>query len=261
MTREIQTAAAEGSRDYAVRKTERLGSQPEAVRMAFRAGETTVFADLRTGRSDLWQVRDSLSRGVSRVQTQLAYLDRASSIVERIAELGQQANAPGLSDADRQGLEQKFRGLLEELATIAGQQWEGEPLFGGRALPLMLDGESPARVWEAPALDESLYGNLRVAGMTDPAGRHAILHEAQRALEVLGRDRARLQDALAQFASAAERVAVREANRSAAVVGISAAEDAAEAVAFLKNRILVRGHEILQAQTNPSAENVLRLLA
>jgi len=213
--------------------------------------------------------------GISLAQTAEGALGQISNIVQRIRELAVQSANGTVTDADRLGLDNESRALLDQVDTIAtGTDFNGVTLLDGSAASVTIQtGTNAADTVDIALVDAQAatlnIGKAAVQGAA-PAATEIDLANAANASAALTKLDTALNDiaaARASLGAGQNRLQVTVENISSTVTNLSEArsriEDvdfSAETTSLAKAQILSQASTAMIAQANQAQQGVLSLI-
>ena len=212
--------------------------------------------------------------GISLAQTAEGALGQISNIIQRIRELAVQSANGTVTNADRLGLDNESRALLDQIDTIATTtNFNGVSLLDGSAPSVSIQTGINASDTVAVTLGDSRSVTLMIKKATTQgtAGTSEIdlanATNASSALATLSTALAAVASARASLGASQNRLSVTVDNIASTVTNLTEArsriEDvdfSAETTTLAKAQILNQASTAMIAQANQSQQNVLSLL-
>tara|TARA_B110001454_G_scaffold22023_1_gene21455 strand:- start:1450 stop:2298 length:849 start_codon:yes stop_codon:yes gene_type:complete len=212
--------------------------------------------------------------GISLSQTAEGALGQISNIIQRIRELAVQSANGTVTNADRLGLDNESRALLDQIDTIATTtNFNGVSLLDGSAASVSIQTGINASDTVAITLADATTGTLNVAKAaaqgTAAAGEIdlATAANASNALATLSTALAAVASARASLGASQNRLAVTVDNIASTVTNLTEArsriEDvdfSAETTTLAKAQILNQASTAMIAQANQAQQGVLKLI-
>jgi flagellin len=222
------------------RSLNRLSSGSKIVAPSDDAGGLAVSMKLSAAAKRQGAQIAVLGNQVSSLQTQDGALKVAGRVLERMSELTALAADPtkGTDDTANYGVE--FDALKTQLTSIAGETFNGQPLFssGGADLDAAISG----------------------IGASDTATTSGIDTKVQTALKEVAKLRSANGASQSNIGFQAELLTVNKANLEAANSRIVDVDVADESTQLARYNILVQSGTAMLAQANQSAQVALKLL-
>ena len=213
--------------------------------------------------------------GVSLAQTAEGALGQISNIVQRIRELAVQSANGTVTDADRLGLDNESRALLDQIDTIATTtNFNGVNLLDGSAASVSIQTGTNATDVVTVGLADAQTATMNIAkaavqGAAPAAGEIdlATAANASAALATLDTALNTVAAARASLGASQNRLSVTVDNISSTVTNLSEARSRIEDVDFsaettnlAKAQILSQASTAMIAQANQAQQGVLSLI-
>ena len=212
--------------------------------------------------------------GVSLAQTAEGALGQISNIVQRVRELAVQSANGTVTNADRLGLDNESRALLDQIDTIANTtNFNGVALLDGSSASVSIQTGTGATDTVAVALTDAntVVLNIKKAAAQGTAGATEIdlatAANASAALATLDTALSTVAGARASLGASQNRLSVTVDNISSTVTNLTEARSRIEDVDFsaettnlAKAQILSQASTAMLAQANQAQQGVLKLL-
>jgi flagellin len=212
--------------------------------------------------------------GISLSQTAEGALGQISNIIQRIRELAVQSANGTVTNADRLGLDNESRALLDQIDTIATTtNFNGVALLDGSAASVSIQTGINASDTVAITLADSRTNtlNIKKAAAQGTAGTSEIdlasAANASSALATLSTALAAVASARASLGASQNRLAVTVDNIASTVTNLTEArsriEDvdfSAETTTLARAQILNQASTAMIAQANQAQQGVLKLI-
>ncbi len=212
--------------------------------------------------------------GISLAQTAEGALGQISNIVQRIRELAVQSASGTVTNADRAGLDNESRALLDQIETIAtSTNFNGVSLLNGSAASVSIQTGINATDTVAISLADSRTATLNIkkaAAQGTAAATEidlATAANASAALATLDTALNTIAGARASLGASQNRLAVTVDNITSTVTNLTEARSRIEDVDFsnettnlAKAQILSQASTAMIAQANQAQQGVLQLI-
>jgi flagellin len=263
-----QRQIARHSREMAT-SIQQLSSGERINSAADDAAGIAVSEGLRAHRRGLEQAYNNANDAISLVSTAESAYGTISDLLIRGRELAIQAATDTLTKQERLYLNQEFKSVIKNIDKIKGvTEFNGIKLLSGKAgkLGLMrfqVGAESSIANAIFVELKSQGTADLNVAGLTigDLKNAQKAIIATEKAMFLLGSDRAELGAAINQLQQAANLTAQSSVNLTAAESNISDTDFSSASAHMTKNRVLLESGVAMQSQANALPNMALRLLA
>jgi flagellin len=212
--------------------------------------------------------------GVSLAQTAEGALGQISNIVQRIRELAVQSSNGTVTNADRAGLDNESRALIDQIDTIAGTtNFNGVSLLNGSAASVSIQTGINASDTVAVALSDSRSVTMNItkaavvgtAGATEidlstAANASAALTKLDTALNTIASGRASLGASQNRLQVTVDNITSTVTNLTEARSRIEDVDFSAETTNLAKAQILSQASTAMIAQANQAQQGVLSLI-
>ncbi len=203
--------------------------------------------------------RSNIGNAISFKQTQDGYLSKVSKALDRMSELGVMAQDATKSTTDVGLYKKEFDSLVDYVAQIEGQQFNGRDLFGTDSLDVLQDdiGTTP---FSAGAVNLAVGAGgtyLTELDTSEPETAAALVNDA---IDFVAGMRAEVGADLSRLMMTNDHLSVLSENLSASVSRIKDVDVASESAKYAKYNILVQSGTAMLAQANSLPQSALRLL-
>lgn len=212
--------------------------------------------------------------GISLAQTAEGALGQVSNIVQRIRELAVQSSNGTVTNADRAGLDNESRALLDQINTIASTtDFNGVKLLDGSAASVSIQTGTNASDTVAVGLVDSRAVTLNInkaavvgtAGATEidlstAANASAALAKLDTALGTVAQGRASLGASQNRLTVTVDNINTTVTNLTEARSRIEDVDFSSETTALAKAQILSQASTAMLAQANQAQQSVLSLI-
>lgn len=203
--------------------------------------------------------------GIGAVLTAEGGMAEASNVLQRMRELGVQANSSLLSDADRGAIQSEMDQLKGQLNQIAGNtQFNGQPLLNGDLTtnPLTVPAGPSGETQQAELPDVSAAAlGVSGASVSTQANAQSAIQAIDTALGTVSEGRAKAGAAQNAFEATLRNMDVASVNLEAGRSRIRDADMAAEAARRAALQIRQEAATGILAQGNLNAKMVSRLIS
>ena len=212
--------------------------------------------------------------GISLAQTAEGALGQISNIIQRVRELAVQSSNGTSTNADRSGLDNESRALLDQIDAIATKtNFNGVALLDGSAASVSIQTGTGASDTVSVSLSDARVATLNIKKATTQgtAGTSEIdlanATNASSALATLSTALAAVASARASLGASQNRLSVTVDNIASTVTNLTEArsriEDvdfSAETTTLAKAQILNQASTAMIAQANQAQQGVLKLI-
>ena len=224
----------------------RLSSGSKIVNPSDDAGGLAVSMKLSATARRQGAIANNISNATAFLQTQDGAMKVASKVLERMSELATLNTDVTKSASDLSNYGTEFTALNAQLTLIGNETFNGNSIFGGAALPVVVNDAGGA---------VTLSSKTAVVGQVIGSGANIII-----ALQGLATSRAANGAEQSQLSFAAELVTTNKANVEAANSRIIDVDVAEESTQLARWNTLVQAGTSMLSQANQSAQTALKLL-
>ena len=269
----IYASRQEGITGTALAKNmEKLSSGEKINRAGDDAAGLAISEKMRSQIRGLNKASESISNGVSFIQTTEGYLQETTDILQRIRELAVQGSNGIYSDEDRMQIQVEVSSLVAEVDRIASSaQFNGFNMLTGRfaengmnfQIGANMDQNVKITIGAADATTLGLRGSQdggEMITVADQESANRTIGTIDEALKTVNKQRADLGAAQNKFELAQKGIDVAAENLTASESKVRDTDFAVEMVDYTKNAILSQANLAMEAQANSNNQSVLALL-
>lgn len=204
----------------------------------------------------------NVSNAIAFSQTQDAFLQKVSKVLQRMSELSILAQDVTKSDADRGLYDAEFSALEGYIVDVSGKTFNGVSLFSNGGLSVTKDEDGAGFTMTQVDLGVGAYTAITggSSGVSTASAAASALTALGAAITQLATDRANVGANIARLSYTKGQLAVLRDNLAAANSRIKDLEVAEESTQFARYTILVESGSAMLAQANASPEAALQLL-
>ena len=249
------------SSDLLQRSLARLSSGSRIAAPSDDAGGLAVSMKLSAALKRTDAQAANVSNALSFLQTQAGSLKTASTVLDRLSELGTLFNDVTKSSDDKKNYSTEYAALVSELDKLSADAFNGISLFstsaaGSGSLTVFLSEDSSQRMTITQSALKGVYGSMR--SISDVSGTNISV--ARTAIQSLATHRATNGAQSSRLQFALDSLTTNKVNVEAANSRIFDVDVAAETTKLARANILVQSGAAMLAQANAASQIALKLL-
>jgi flagellin len=249
------------------RSLNRLSSGSKIVNPSDDAGGLAVSMKLSAAAKRSSAANNNIANTTSYLQTQEGVLKTTSKVLDRISELWTMHQDPTKNSTDKANYDAEFKQLQKQLASLAGETFNGVALFGsagttgaGAVVESVKVSEDANQTVAIKAKDLATdLGTLDDASGAGSLGS-ITLDSIKTAIDAVATARANNGAEQSRLGFASEVLTTNKANLEAANSRIVDVDVASESTQLARWNILVQSGTAMLSQANQSAQGALRLI-
>jgi len=242
------------------RSLNRLSSGSKIVNPADDAGGLAVSMKLSAAAKRSAAANANIGNSVSFLQTQDGVLKVTGKVLDRMSELKTLYADPTKNSDDLANYDAEFTQLQEQLTSLAGEQFNGNALFGSSGLSVQVSEDGGQSV-ALTAKDLASTGGVGALTGTGASSLGDVsLSDITTAIQNVATMRANNGAEQSRLGFASEVLTVNKANIEAANSRIMDVDVASESTQLARWNILVQSGTAMLSQANQSAQSALRLI-